>query len=449
MALAMEMDWASRARLNQLPPRGDWTTWLVLAGRGWGKTRTGAEWVRDQVENRRAGRIALVGPTAADTRDVMIEGESGLRAISAPWCRPEWEPSKRRVTWPNGAIATTYSADEPDRLRGPQHDLAWSDELGAWRYPDDCWAMLMLGLRLGTHPRCLVTTTPKPTKLIKDLISRVGRDVALSRGATYENAVNLAKPFLDTIISKYEGTRLGRQELNAEVLEDVPGALWQRAWFDRDRVSKAPELRRIVVAIDPAAKSTEGSDETGIVAAGITRDNNVYVLEDSSGRYAPETWARTAIDAYRRHQADCIVAEVNNGGEMCGHTIRMVDPLVSFHAVHASRGKVVRAEPVSTLYEQAKVHHVGSFPELEDQLAGFTSDFDRARAGYSPDRLDALVWAVSELAVQEQPAPPMFGTYGRFGNDRAGRINGMSPETAIQLGFLSRERALRQGLIRQ
>jgi phage terminase large subunit-like protein len=343
--------------------------------------------------------LALVGATAADVRDIMVEGESGILAISPNHFRPEYQPGLRRLTWPNGAIATCYSADEPDRLRGPQHDAAWCDEIASWRYPD-AWDMLMLGLRIGKNPRVVATTTPRPVKLIRDLLAREGTDVVVTRGRTIENVANLAPAFLSEIMRRYEGTRLGRQELDAEVLEDVPGALWQRDWFDRDRVTAAPELKRVVVAIDPAMSNSEGSDETGIIVAGVGAEGHGYIIDDISGRYAPHEWATRAVEAYRRHQADRIVAEVNAGGDMVQATLRTVDPHVSFTAVHASRGKIIRAEPVAALYEQRKVHHVGSLSVLEDQLCGFTSDFDRSRAGYSPDRLDALVWALSDLMVK-------------------------------------------------
>jgi phage terminase large subunit-like protein len=398
-------DWRSWwARPDQLAPSGPWTTWVILAGRGYGKTRVLSEWVREQVSCKRAGRIALVAPTTADVRDVLVEGPSGIIACCPDYDRPVYEPSKRRLTWPNGAVAITYSADEPERLRGPQHDAAVCDELAAWRYPE-AWDMLMFGLRQGADPRAVVATTPKPVKLLKDLLAREckngiydkSHDVVVTRGSTYENQANLAPTFINTIVRKYEGTRLGRQELLAELLTDVPNALWQRDNIDKLRVVKAPELRRIVVAIDPAAKSTEGSDETGIVVAGIGRDQHGYLLNDLSGHYQPLGWARRAITAFRDYKADRVIAEINNGGEMVEATLRSVDKGISYKAVHATRGKVIRAEPIAALYEQGKMHHVGSFPQLEDQLCEMTLDFDRTAAGYSPDRLDAAVWAFTEL----------------------------------------------------
>lgn len=388
--------WRAKARPSQLPPSGDWLGWLVLAGRGFGKTRAGAGWVHELVETGQARRIALVAPTAADARDTLVEGVSGLLNTAPPWMRPVYEPSKRRVTWPNGAVATTFSSEEADRLRGPEHDAAWADELAAWTDPQATWDMLSFGLRIGRRPRWLVTTTPRPIALLKELIRRP--DVAITRGSTFENADNLAPTFLAAIRARYEGTRLGRQEIEAEILADTPGALWCNEWLERDRVKEAPELRRIVVAIDPAVSNKEGSDETGIIVAGRAANKSLYVLDDLSGRYAPHEWARVAIEAYRKHRADRVLAEVNNGGQMVEEVIRNVDSSVSYKSVHASRGKVTRAEPIAALYEKRMVHHVRGFTTLEDQMCNFTSDFDRSRAGYSPDRVDALVWALSELS---------------------------------------------------
>ena len=357
-------DWSRWAREAQLPPPADWRVWLLLAGRGFGKTRTGAETVRARVSAHTARRIALVAPTAADARDVMVEGESGLLAVSLDAERPCYEPSKRRLTWPNGAIATLFSADEPERLRGPQHDFAWCDELAAWRYPA-AWDMLMFGLRLGDDPRAVVTTTPRPTRLIRSLLA--DPNVVVTRGTTAENGANLAPAFLAQIVRRYQGTRLGRQELDAELLEDAAGGLWQRGIIEATRASTAPQLARVVVAIDPAASSSEHADETGIIVAGVDASGHGFVLADASGRFAPGEWARVALSAYAAHGADRIVAEVNNGGEMVEATLRTVDPNVPFRAVRASRGKAARAEPVAALYEQSRIHHLGAFPALEDQ----------------------------------------------------------------------------------
>jgi phage terminase large subunit-like protein len=387
-------DWAARARPEQLPPAGDWTTWVFCAGRGAGKTRSGSEWVRSITG--KIGRIALVGPTAADVRDVMVEGESGILSICSDRDRPVYEPSKRRLVWNNGAIAQMFSSEEPDRLRGPQFGAAWSDELAAWRNASDTWSMLQFGLRLGQHPRQLITTTPKPIKLLRELLARDGQDVAVTRGSTYDNRDNLAPAFFSQIVRQYEGTRLGRQELNAELLEDVEGALWSRDMIGSARVGSGsmPDLRRVVVAIDPATTAGEDSDETGIIVAAIGIDGDGYVLEDLSGKYAPREWATKAVGAYRKHRADRIIAERNQGGDMVEATIRTIDPLVPVKTVHASRGKITRAEPVASLYEQKRVHHVGAFDTLEDQLCSFAPGV----AG-SPDRLDALVYALTDLML--------------------------------------------------
>ena len=411
LASALETGWEITARPNQLPPEGDWTIWLLLAGRGFGKTRVLSEMCNAWASSRRAKRIAIVAATASDCRDVVVEGESGILATAPPWCRPVYQATRRRLEWPNGALAYTYSAEEPERLRGPQHDAAICDELGSWRDPST-WDMLQFGLRLGRRPRVVVATTPRPTKLVKLLLAREGHDVVVTRGTTFENRANLAPGFFDQIVSRYEGTRLGRQELLAEVLMDIPGALWNLDSIDAARRERAPDLTRVVVAIDPAVSTSEGSDETGIIVAGKDERGHGYVLEDLSGRYQPATWARTAIEAYRRHCADRIVAEVNNGGDMVENTLHTIDPNVTYTAVQASRGKITRAEPVAALYEQNKVHHVGGFPLLEDQMTSFTADIDRARLG-SPDRVDALVWALTELVIERIPYAGLLEYYQR------------------------------------
>lgn len=366
-----------------------------MAGRGFGKTRCGAEWVRSMVETKRASRIALVGPTAADARDVMVEGESGLLNIFPARRRPVYEPSKRKVTFHNGAIAMLYSAEEPDRLRGPQHDAGWSDEAAAWKYPDT-WDMLQFGMRLGVNPQQVVTTTPKPVKLVKDILADPG--TVITRGSTFDNARNLAAPFLLKIRAKYEGTRLGRQELNAELLDDNPNALWKRSDIDahRRKPSEVPPMRRIVVAVDPAVTTNEESDETGIVVAGLGDDGRGYVFDDLTCKESPAGWAKEALAGYRNRKADRVVAETNQGGDMVEAIFRSLDPNVSYQGVHASRGKFSRAEPVAALYEQGKVSHVGSFGALEDQMC----DYNPQVATRSPDRMDALVWALTALMLE-------------------------------------------------
>ena len=410
LAARLGNNWRAKARPEQLPPPGDWLVWLALAGRGWGKTRTGAETVTEWVLTSQCRHVALVAPTAGAVRDVIVEGPSGILAIAPPHARPLYEPSKRRLTWPNGAIASLYSAEEPERLRGPEHDGAWADELAAWRY-GETWDMLQLGLRVG-RPRVVCTTTPKPTKLIRDLLAREGQDVVVTRGRTMDNAANLAPGYLKVMEKTYGGTRLGRQELDGELLDDTPGALWKREWFDRDRKPRAPDLKRVVVALDPAVSNTEGSDATGLVVAGIGFDDRFYVLEDLTAKRGPLEWAREAVSAYHRHKADRIIAEANNGGDLVEATIRTVERNVPFRKVHASRGKVIRADPISAFYAQGRVSHVGCFATLEDQMCAFTSDFDRSAAGYSPDNLDACVWAITELAGREVSSGFAVYSYG-------------------------------------
>lgn len=415
-------DWRFLARPQQIAPADDaleigpWLTWLILAGRGFGKTRTGSEWVREQVKAG-AKRIHLIAPTASDARDVMVEGESGL--LSVCWAgdktltgdmlgRPSYEPSKRRLTWANGAIATLFSAEEPERLRGPQAEVLWADELASWKYLRDTWDMAMFGLRLGDRPRTCITTTPKPLPLLKEIIA--DPRTVVTRGSTFDNASNLAPTFLKAVKDKYEGTRLGRQELNAEILDDLPGALWTRDAIDGHRVREAPELQRVVISIDPSGTkgTSDDGDEIGIVAAGLGVDGRAYVLADRTCKLSPDGWGRRAVNAYYEFAGDRIVAERNFGGAMVEHVIKTIDKNVAYKEVTASRGKVARAEPVAALYEQGRVSHVGSMPELEDQMCQIAPE------GYvgdgSPDRADALVWALTELMLEEQATAMMFMT---------------------------------------
>lgn len=401
-AQALLCDWSWHGRPNQFAPDGAWTYWLVLAGRGFGKTRVGAELVRKWVQ--KYPLVNLIGATADDARDIMIEGESGLLAICPKDERPEYKKSARKLLWPNGAKSLIFTADEPDRLRGKQHMKLWGDEFAAWRYPE-AWDQANFGLRLGDNPQAVITTTPKPIKQVKEL----ARDslAVVTRGSTYDNASNLAPSFLTAIVKKYEGTRLGRQELRAEILEDNPGALWKREWIEELRVSIAPAMKRIVVAIDPAATSNQDSDETGIIVQGLGSDSQGYVLADLSMRGTPQEWARVAVNAYHEYKADRIIGETNNGGEMVETVIRMIDKNVAFKAVHASRGKITRAEPISALYEQKRCHHLGCFPVLEDQLC----DYDPRTAKYSPDHMDALVWGFTELMTEEVPGAGWMGFF--------------------------------------
>ena len=382
------------ARPAQELPLGDWSYWLILAGRGFGKTRTGAEVVREWVKTNQY--VNLIGATSDDARDIMVEGESGILSICPKDERPYYKKHESKLEWPNGATSLIFTADKPDRLRGKQHAKLWADELAAWRYMD-AWDQAKFGLRLGDNPQAIITTTPRPLKILTEIVNDPLSVV--TRGSTYDNKSNLAKSFFTSIITKYEGTRIGRQELNAELLDDVPGALWTRRSIDdhRKTVGAMPEMQRVVIAVDPSVTNTEGSDETGIICAGMGVDGKVYVWVDASGRMAPSEWGKVASSLYHSESADIIVAEANNGGDMVIDTIKTVDPNVNAKKVHASRGKVTRAEPVAALYEQGRVHHVGALDTLEDQMVNFTSDFDRKAQGYSPDRLDALVWALTEL----------------------------------------------------
>lgn len=391
-------DWRAFARPNQLAPEGEWLTWLVLAGRGFGKTRCGNEWIREEVTSKRAGRIALIAETQKDLEEVIVFGESGIASIFPPHQKPRITKKPIKIEFHTGAIATGYNATEPDQLRGPQFDAALCDELAKWRYARETWDQLQFALRLGKHPRQIVTTTPRPIPVLKEILA--ASTTVVTRGVTLDNQANLAASFIKTIMDKYSGTRLGRQELSAEILDDVPDALWTRAALDRDRrkPNEVPTLKRIVVAVDPAAKKNEMPEDgaaTGIVVAGIGEDNRGYVLDDQTCRESPNGWARMAVACFDRYQADCIVGEINNGGEMVEATVRAVRPTVPFREVHASKGKWTRAEPVAALYEQGRVSHVGTFASLEDEMVNFGPNGMAGDA--SPDRVDALVWALTQL----------------------------------------------------
>ena len=386
---AVKYRWSLHARAAQHEPPGDWRYWLIQAGRGFGKTRTGAEMTRQWAKHYRF--VNLIGATADDARDIMIEGESGILAICPRQERPTYVKNAARLDWPSGCRSLIFTADRPNRLRGKQHEKLWADELAAWRY-DEAWDQALLGLRLGDNPQAIITTTPRPTKIIRDL--RSDPHTIVTGGSTYENRANLAPAFLDKIIRRYEGTRLGRQEILAELLEDVPGALWNLTMLDALRVAQASSLVRVVVGVDPSVTST--GDEAGIVVAGLGTNGHGYVLADDSLQGSPNTWGSTAVKAYHAYQADRVVAEVNNGGEMVGLTIATVDPRVSYKAVHASRGKRTRAEPVAALYEQGRVHHVGAFSKLEDEMCHWTPE-----DSVSPNRMDALVWVLTELMLGE------------------------------------------------
>jgi phage terminase large subunit-like protein len=400
-------DWTLWARDDQLPPELDetgepWRVWLILGGRGAGKTRAGAEWVRAKalgvapLGRPAAKRIALVGETMAEVRRVMIEGVSGLLAVHGGRQRPRFEPSKMQLVWPDGAIAQMFSAEHPDGLRGPQFDCAWCDEVAKWRHPQKTWDMLQLALRLGRHPQMIATTTPRPIPLLKKLLADAA--TVVTRAATADNADNLAPTFVAEMTRRYAGSALGRQELLGELVDDTSGALWRRDWIDTHRVEAAPELSAVVVAVDPPVTATAASDACGIVVAGLGPDGRAYVVDDRTlqGR-EPQVWARAVIAAYREWLADRVVAEVNQGGDLVVAVLRQIDPAVAVRCVRATRGKWLRAEPVAALYAEGRVVHVGTFAALEEQMCAFGAD-GLAR-GRSPDRLDALVWALTDLMV--------------------------------------------------
>lgn len=404
-AEALGFDWDFWARPSQLLPPDDvlqtgvWITWLVMAGRGFGKTRIGAETTRGWVNTGKYRIVNLIGATSSDVRDIMIEGESGIMAVCPKGERPLYQPSKARLVWPNGVVSLLFSAEEPERLRGKQHYKLWCDELAAWRYPES-WDQASFGLRLGNNPQVVVTTTPKPVKIIKSLID--DPTTVVTRGSTYDNKQNLAGAFLTKVVTKYEGTRLGRQELNAELLEDNPNALWQSANIEKHRIT--PEqlpasLQRVIVGVDPAVTANKNSDNTGIVACARDTQSppHFYVLCDRSLSATPDKWAKAVVSTFDDMQADKIVGEVNNGGDLVESNITTQRAGIPFKAVHATRGKVIRAEPIAALYEQGRVHHVGYWPDLESEMCNFDPQIP-AEQQASPDRMDAMVWAITELS---------------------------------------------------
>ncbi|MDX5358741.1 MAG: terminase family protein [Rhodobacterales bacterium] len=402
---------------HQLPPEGAWKTWVIMGGRGAGKTRAGAEWVRAEVEGARpcdagrARRVALVGETLDQVREVMIFGESGIMACSPPDRRPEWQAGRRRLLWPNGAVAEVYSAHEPDSLRGPQFDAAWVDELAKWKKAEPTWDMLQFALRLGRHPRQVVTTTPQNVAVLKAILRNPS--TVITHAPTEANRAYLAASFLEEVQTRYAGTRLGRQELDGVLLEDAEGALWTSAGIEAARVDEVPKLDRVVVAVDPPVTGTNTSDECGIVVVGVQMQGapqewRAFVLEDATVAGAsPDQWARAAVAARDRHGAERIVAEVNQGGDLVARVIRSVDGMAPVKAVRASRGKAARAEPVAALYEQGRVKHVRGLAGLEDQMCRMTVQGYQGKG--SPDRVDALVWALSELMVDPGGRPRVRG----------------------------------------
>lgn len=389
-------EWLQTARDKQLSPEQDYLVWLILAGRGWGKTRTGAEDIAIYAMDNPNVNCAVIAPTHGDLRRVCFGGPSGLLSVIPKDCllkskdQAGYSSTVSEIRLWNGSKIIGFAAQEPERLRGPQFHRAWCDEVAAWRYPE-AFDQLMFGLRLGDNPQCVITTTPKPTKLIKDLVAR--EDVIVTRGSTFENEENLAESALQMLKERYEGTNLGRQELYAEIIEDFDGALWSPDMIESTRINEDRELQQIIVAIDPAVTANPDSDETGIIVCGRDYNNEFYVLEDLSGRFTADKWARIAIKAFYEWEADRIVAEVNNGGDLVERLIRNIDHQVPYRAVRATRGKILRAEPIAALYEQRRVHHVGAFPELEQQMCSYTGETNT-----SPDRLDALVWCLTELS---------------------------------------------------
>lgn len=403
--------WDVWARREQLPPPGDWHTWLVLAGRGFGKTRAGAEWVRRVARRHPEARIALVAASLAEARAVMVEGESGILAISPPHRRPLFEPSLRRLTWPGGAVATLYSAGEPDSLRGPQHSHAWCDEVAKWdnaaQRAAQCWDNLLLGLRLGALPQVMATTTPRAVPLVQRLIAQAERgDAVLTRGSSHANAANLPSRFIARMVRSLGRSALARQELDGELLLDIEGALWTRAGLEacREPAVSSPPVR-VVIGVDPPA--TAQGDACGIIAAALGEDGLVRVLADASvERPSPERWARAVASAAAAWQADRVVAEANQGGAMVASVLRAAAVNLPLRLVHARQGKVARAEPVAALYEAGRVRHAGQFPQLEDQLCGLLAGGGYEGPGRSPDRADALVWALTELLLTQRGAAP-------------------------------------------
>ena len=399
-AMELKYAWPLHARDSQLPPKEDWDTWMILAGRGFGKTRTGAEWVRAQVESGAAKRIALVARTLPEAQSIMVHGESGIINISPPWDKPTYEPSKRKLTWRSGAFALAFSSHEPDQLRGPQFDAAWCDELASWEYPAQTWDNLTFALRLGRRPRSVVTTTPKSIELVRTLTN--GPGVHVTRGTTFDNKDNLAPAFFNGIIEQYDGTRIGQQEIYAELIDEDEDAIWKREWIEKARLSSHPPISRIVVAIDPAMSTKPNSSETGIVVVGADmRRKHAYVLADESGRLTPNSWALRAAHLFDKFNATRIIAEDNAGGDMVKSTLKnAVERTLPYKGIKARRGKYIRAEPVAALYEQGRVHHVGRFPQLEDQMCTWTPDLGPS---HSPDRADALVHAITELIIDRNP----------------------------------------------
>lgn len=424
-ALALLYDWRVWGRPKQFAPPGKWTAWLNMGGRGSGKTRVGAEWIQEKAQTSSTGRLALVGITYSDVLDTMIEGESGIMSVARPDFRPVLKKQSQRLVWPNGAQAKLFSAEKPRRLRGPQHEYVWSDEIAAYQYPSEVFNQIMFGLRIGAQPQLCMTTTPKPIELLIELVKDAVichdlRDApadaeilqrsircVVTTQTSFENRANLADEWFNNTIAPYLGTRLGDQEVLGKLMTDIEGALWSRELIDKSRIKlderlgiKLPEMVRIVVACDPAVTTAKASNETGIIVCGKGDNGHAYVMADKSGRHKPDAWAQELVRCYEKYDADRIIGEVNNGGDLIEATVRTVDPNVAYKAVRASKGKLVRAEPIAALYEQGKIHHVGTFGLLEAQMTTWVPDSGLA----SPDRMDALVWGLTDLMLRAQGA---------------------------------------------
>lgn len=400
LALQARLNWIKQARPPQLTPGGNWRIWLILAGRGWGKTRTGAEDLAYHALWQPGARLAVVAPTYADARDTCVEGESGLLQVIPPGCLQAWHRSHGILRLVNGSAIKLFSAEQPERLRGPQHHRVWCDEVGAWERPE-AFDQILFGLRLGAQPRLVITTTPRPTQLLRDLLARQD-DVHVTQGHTRDNSANLAPEFVQALEERYAGTRLARQELAAEMLSEAEGALWTEATLDCV-VAGVPALRRVVVAVDPALQDSGKSDETGIIAAGLGVDGLYYVLADGSGQMPSDVWAARAAQLALEWQAEKIRVEVNAGGALLTRIVQHFAPHCPCEPVHAVHGKWDRAVPVAALYEQKRVRHCGAFPALVAQMRSFTPDNIARR---SPDRVDALVWALSALMQDKAPLAP-------------------------------------------
>ena len=400
-------DWFFDARREQIAPPGDWFIWLIMAGRGFGKNWSGAHWLIDQHQRQGKTNTCIVAATASDLRRYCLEGPSGILSLAPRWFYPEYKPSKTKLVWPNGGETHLYTSEKPNRLRGANHDAAWCDEVSYWAYPTMAWDMLMLTLRYGKKPQVIATMTPRPIAVIRQLLAREGRDVVITRGSTYDNLTNLSPSFVDEVINQYEGTRLGRQEIGGELLEDVEGALWNHELLDTLREMEHPPLVRCGIGVDPPIKSGENADLCGIIVGGVDEHKTGHVIADYSQRGTPQEWGRRVARAFYMHDADFVVAEGNQGGEMVSHVIHSVDEDIPVKIVHATKGKVTRAEPISARYEQHKIRHCGTgLQSLEDEMCLFVP----GNMEKSPDRVDALVWLMSEFFSQKRFSA---GSWGR------------------------------------